>query len=177
MLAPIIVGFAMATLGVALIFVGEVPFLRGKPIRAARARLIGLVLVSFLPLALSVRQLVNYQFGRDAVEGQALTWSMCGVCWFLVVVLLFRVAVPKKPARKASAGAVDPMGRDPFGQAAMDESESLETAEEIEDAEPLEEVKPAKKIASRPAPAEPTKKAPVKKPRPKAEESNPFDFS
>ena len=50
--ALILIGFAMITLGVALLFIGAVPFLAGKRISAGAHGLIGVVLVSFLPLCL-----------------------------------------------------------------------------------------------------------------------------
>src|SRR5437016_901322 len=65
LVATILIGFAMMTLGVALLILGEVPFLSGKRIPAARSRLIGAIFVAFLPLALGVRQLSNAVFGSD----------------------------------------------------------------------------------------------------------------
>src|SRR5438105_524933 len=105
LLALILVGFIMATLGIALLCLGEVPFIAGKRIPALRSRLIGLILAGFLPLALGVRQGSNYLFGSDAVEGQAVTWSLFGFCWFVVLVILFRVVMPKREPRKPVKGA------------------------------------------------------------------------
>ena len=147
MLALIVVGFVMATLGVALLLLGEVPFLAGKRIPALRARLIGAVLVGFLPLTLGVRLLSNLLFEPETVEGPVLTWSLFGFCWFVVIAILFRVMVPKRPPRKVTAGATAPK------------------VEAIEEPEPWPEPEPVKK---------PTGK---KSPKPSANEANPFDFT
>src|SRR5438105_4674151 len=92
----IFVGFIMITLGVALLFVGETPFLAGKRIPALRARLIGVVLLSFLPLALGANQVTNWLFGVGAVHGLIVTGLLFLLCWTAVFVLLFRVIVPRK---------------------------------------------------------------------------------
>src|SRR5438067_904502 len=117
MLALIIIGFAMATLGVALIFLGEVPFLAGKRIPPRRARIVGLALLSFLPLALVTPQLLNNLFGRDVIDGFVVTWLIFGACWLVVVVALYRVMFPKRERRPVAVSltAVDPM--DSFGAA------------------------------------------------------------
>ena len=158
MLALIVVGFVMATLGVALLLLGEVPFLAGKRIPALRARLIGLVLVGFLPLALGVRQLSNLLFEPETVEGPVLTWSMFAFCWLVVIAILFRVMVPKRPPRKVTAVAAAPQ-KNPFGDAKPAKVEA------IEEPEPWPEPEPVKK---------PTGK---KSPKPSADEGSPFDFS
>jgi uncharacterized membrane protein len=165
LLALIIIGFAMITLGVALLFLGEVPFIAGKRISAWRSRLIGLVLVSFLPLALGARQASNAFFGPDAVEGPVLTWVLLGFCWFVVFLILFRVIVPKKATRGAKS-TPSFGGHDPFDGAAP--------AEGPLDVELVEE----EKAAPSPKKAAPSKKPAVKKaPKPPVEDENPFDFS
>ena len=167
LLAQIVVGFAMATLGVALLCLGEVPFIAGKRISAWRARLIGVVLLSFLPLAFGARQAGIFWFGPEAMEGPALTWSLCGFCWFVVLVLLFRVMVPKRASRKAVAAKDNPFG----GAAAVDEEVILELVEGVE---PLTaKTPPAKKAAAESAPRPVAKKTR----KPASDECDPFDFS
>ncbi len=68
LIALIAVGFGMTTLGVALLCLGEVPFIAGKRIPARRARLIGATLALFLPLSLGGRLAINLLFGPDTVE-------------------------------------------------------------------------------------------------------------
>ena len=150
MLAPIIVGFAMATLGVAMLFLGEVPFVAGRRISALRSRLVGGVLVSFLPLAFGVHHLLNLLFGRDTVDGPIVTWAMFSICWVAVTVILFRVLVPKRE-RKAR-----PEVKSPFDEPALPIEE-------------IEEPKATKKAAA--------KKTPAKKPPAGPAEGSPFDFS
>lgn len=157
MLAPIVVGFAMATLGVAMLFLGEVPFVAGRRIPALRSRLIGLVLVSFLPLAFGLHQLLGLLFGHLAVDGPTVTWSLFSLCWLTVTVILFRVLVPKRERK------VEKTMADPFG----------EPAAPIEEIDPVEEPKPLKKVSVK----QPAKKGPAKKPPTGPEESSPFDFS
>ncbi len=158
LIALIVVGFAMATLGVALLALGEVPFIAGKRIPAVRSRLIGAVLVAFVPLALMARLACNYLFGADAVDGQVVTWSLFGVCWFVVFAILFRVMMPKRDARKPAKAAT---AKNPFPEAKLDVLEEI-----VEEAEPT-----AKKTT-------PTKKPASKRTaKPPAEDENPFDFS
>jgi hypothetical protein len=147
-----IVGFAMATLGVALLLVGEVPFVAGKRIPALRSRLIGVVLIAFLPLAIVLRQLSKLMLEADAVEGPVLTVVTFGLCWCVVIVILFRVVVPKRVPRKAAVIAATSK-KNPFDEPA---------AEIIASAEP-----------------EPTKKPTAKKKpaKPSSDDRNPFDFS
>src|SRR5829696_8762344 len=96
LILTIIVGFAMMTLGVALLLLGEVPFIAGKRIPAMRARLIGGVLISFVPLALGVTKLINLIFGQDTVEGAVVTPLVFSLCWVIVFAILFRVLIPKR---------------------------------------------------------------------------------
>ncbi len=182
-----------------MLCLGEVPFIAGKRIPALRSRLIGLILAGFLPLALGVRQGSSYFF-PDEIEGQALTWSLFGFCWFAVCVLLFRVMVPKRAPRKPAKGAATPSKKNPFGAAP---AADLEVRAEVEPAKKA----PAKKKTPEPAPEslawmepdaqpepvpkpaakkerEPAKKAtPAKKPagkkapKPPADDDNPFNFS
>jgi hypothetical protein len=172
MLAQIVVGFAMATLGVALLCLGEVPFLAGKRILALRSRLIGVILVSFLPLALGLRQASNFLFGPDTIEGPVLTWSFCGFCWFVVIVMLFRVVVPKRAPRQPSAAAAGSK-ENPFGA-----TKAVEIEEGVEEIEPWAETPPAQKAAAKKARADSAKKPPTKNsPKPAADDLDPFDFS
>src|SRR5690348_9120472 len=117
MLALIIVGFAMATLGVALLVLGEVPFVGGKRIPARRARLTGLALVSFLPLALGITQLLHVLFGRDTINGLVVTWTIFACCWLAVAGSLFRVLVPKKQRRPAAVALNDGAALESFSEA------------------------------------------------------------
>lgn len=149
----LIVGFAMATLGVALLLIGEVPFVAGKRIPALHSRLIGAVLIAFLPLALLIRQLSKLFFEADAIDGPVVTAAVFGLCWLVVIVILFRVVAPKRPPRKPSATA-KPSKKNPFEQPAIEQA----------DAQPR--LKPA------------TQSAPKRKShRPTAEDRDPFDFS
>jgi hypothetical protein len=194
LLALILVGFVMATLGIALLCLGEVPFIAGKRIPALRSRLIGLILAGFLPLALGVHQGITYFF-PEAVEGPVVTWSLFGFCWFVVFVILFRVLVPKRPPRKPAKGGVTPSTKNPFGEAPVVEAEptkkgpakkkvSEPAPESLAWMEPDPEPEPVKKPAAQKKEPEPAKKAaPTKKPagkkacKPPAEDENPFDFS
>lgn len=167
--ALIIVGFAMGTLGVALLCLGEVPFVSGKRIPAGRARLIGLILVSFLPLALGVRQASNFLLGPEAVEGPVLIWALCGCCWFVVMVILYRVMVPKR-ARKASAAAAG-LKNNPFGSAKAEEADANE--EVLDEMEPWPAPEPAKKPVTKKS----TPEAAKKPSKPADDDTSPFDFT
>ena len=150
LILTIILGFAMMTLGVALLLLGEVPFIAGKRIPALRARLIGGVLISFVPLSVGVTKLINLIFGQETVEGAVVTPLMFSFCWVIVFGILFRVLVPKRaPVPKRSTP--DRLAKNnPFGSEATADVET----------------------------SEPVKQAPVKKSRkPAAEDSNPFDFN
>ena len=165
MLAIIITGFAMMTLGIALLSLGEVPFLPGKRISAIRSRLIGALLVLFLPTSLGVWLACNRIFEPGVVDGLVVTWVLCGIVLFAVSVILFRVMVPKKAPRSARAttSSTTPT-RNPFAEA--------------EPAEQLEEVAWLEDEPAAPAPTPVKKKAPAKKPRKASvENDNPFDFS
>lgn len=156
----IVLGFAMMTLGVALLFLGEVPFVAGRRISAWRSRLIGAILAMFLPLAWLLNKAVQ-ALVPETVEPQAVTWGLFGVCWCLVLVILFRVMVPKrqkKPAAKGAPSAALPAQSEPA-------AESLAWMDAAPEPEP--------------APKSPAqKKPPAKKPaRRAAEPDNPFDFS
>ncbi len=185
MIAILAVGFAMMTLGVALLCLGEVPLLGGKRIPAGRSRLIGAVLVSFLPLASGARQLSNLLFGADAVQGPVVTWSLCGVCWFTVFVLVVLVLIKKKERAKAGGDAK----KNPFGNVAANDAvagvafledeapvkkplaKKSAPKEDVEEVVFLEDEEPAKQRA-------PEKKAAAKKPsKPAVDEKDPFDFS
>ena len=155
----LIVGFAMATLGVALLLLGEVPFIAGKRIPALRSRLIGLVLIGFLPLALGLRQLSKLLSEEDAVEGPVLTLAAFGFCCFVVIVILFRVMVPKRPPRKAATVAAKAK-KSPFDEP------PVEKAQAVEEVEPWTEPEPAEKPAAK-----------KKSPKASADDGNPFDFS
>ncbi len=161
LLAIIILGFAMMTIGVALLFTGETPFISGKRIPALRARLIGLVLVSFLPLAFGVRQGSNALFGDYGVQGLVVTWSLFGFCWFAVLVILFPILRAKKERR-------------PQSWATSEKGNPFEDAAAMED-EPDQEELPARTeskthSAKKPAPAKKSRK-------PSATEKDPLDFS
>jgi hypothetical protein len=156
--AFILVGFVMTTLGVALLCLGEVPFIGGKRIPALRSRLIGVVLVAFVPLALGARQASIYLFGPDAVDAQAVTWTLFGLCWFVVFAILFRVMAPKRAPRQPVKATAK---KNPFPEAKLDILDEI-----------VEEAKPAAKKAT-----PPKKPADKKASKPPAEDENPFDFS
>jgi hypothetical protein len=161
LIALIVVGFAMATLGVALLALGEVPFIAGKRIPALRSRLVGAVLAAFVPLALVARLACNYLFGPDAVDGQVVTWSLFGLCWFGVFVILFRVIVPKREPGKAARTVAESKSKNPFPAARLDVLEEI-----------VEEPEPTVKKATTPK-----KTAGKKSAKPTTEDENPFDFS
>lgn len=140
-------GFMMLTLGVALLFLGEVPFVAGKRIPAIRSRLIGSVLVAFLPLAWLIKMLSDVIFGREAVEGPVVTALTFSFCCVLIIAILFRVLIPKQEPRPPAATRSSALDKkNPFG-----------------DEEPIEILE-----------VEPT---PAKKPRKgAASDKNPFDF-
>ena len=156
MLPLIIVGFMMMTLGVALLLLGEVPFLRGQRIPAMRARIVGFVLVAFLPLVWGIGLAVNLLFG-DAVPAAAVGWGLFVFAWFVVGAILFRVIVPKREARAASTSAAK---REPYAK--------KEPVWEPPQFEP--EPTPVKKASTK----KPTKQ---KATEPPPEEKDPFDFS
>jgi hypothetical protein len=150
LILTIIVGFAMMTLGVALLLLGEVPFIAGKRIPALRARLIGCVLISFLPLSWGVLKLINLIFGPDTVEGPVVTPLMFSLCWVITFGILFRVLVPKRAPVAKRPTPERAAKKNPFGSEAPAEIET----------------------------SEPTKQTSVKKSRkPAVEDSNPFDFN
>ncbi len=116
-LAVILIGFAMMTLGVALLFLGEVPFISGKRIPARRSRWIGAFLAAYLPLALVMPQLVNKLLGPDVVQGPVIVGGLLVICLWSVFAILFRVVVPKHEARSPSVApeAAIPLGEAPAG--------------------------------------------------------------
>ena len=154
LLLVVIIGFPMLTLGVALLFLGEVPFL-GKRIPAFRSRLIGGLLVSFMPTAWGVAQAIKAIFGPAAADGPVVISLLFSVYCLVILAILFRVLVPKRERRPVSSGAgAKP---NPFSAAEA----------ETEDA------------ASWPEPApEPAKKPAAQKTRqPPSDSKDPFDFS
>ena len=164
MLPLIAIGFVMMTIGVALLCLGAVPIGGRKRIPALRSRLIGVILVSFLPLALGVRQATVTLFAPDAVEGLVVSWSICGVCWFATLVILFRVLFPKRDRTRSKSTVVETANKNPFGEAAIEDLGAVP-----QDVAPSPAAKQSAPVA---------KKAPAKKAsKPASQESNPFDFS
>lgn len=161
MLPLIAIGFVMMTIGVALLCLGEV-LIGGKRIPALRSRLIGLIFVSFLPLALGVRQATVALFDPDAVAGLVVGWSICGVCWFAAFVIVFRVLVPKRDRNRVRTTVGGAPNQNPFGEAALDGLDAV-----------------PREVTPNPAAQQPVVKKPsAKKPsKPAAQESDPFDFS
>ncbi|MSQ94616.1 MAG: hypothetical protein EXR98_08670 [Gemmataceae bacterium] len=161
LVATILIGFAMMTLGVALLFLGEVPFLSGKRIPAGRARWIGAIFVAFLPQALAVRQLSNAAFGSDAVQGPVVIGGLFVACLWTVFAILFRVMVPKREPREPKS-AISPLEKaNPFDAA---------PAGEVDQALPWTEPQMENKSAGK-------SPAPGKSGKPKAGSKDPFDFS
>jgi hypothetical protein len=184
--ALIAIGFAMATLGIALMALGEVPFVAGKRISAVRSRLIGLTLLAFLPLVAGMRAIVNLVL-PDTIDPQALTWSIFGFLWFVVVLILFRVMVPKREPRKPAKGTATSSSKNPFGEAApAEEAKPKKGAGKTKSPEPAAESvawmeeepepAPAKKPSAKKTP-EPAKPASGKKSPKPVEDDNPFNFS
>jgi hypothetical protein len=181
----LLLGFVMITIGIALLALGEVPFLGGTRIPARRARLLGVVLVSFAPLTFGVRQLVFLLFGSDAVEGHIITWSVFGFCWFLAAVILFRVLFPKGGTRRASAL----VNTAPVKSAPVKKASAKSAAAKAAPAKSAS----AKTVPAKAAPAnespfpivniefvpipEATPAPPAGAKKPSAQPENPFDFS
>jgi hypothetical protein len=155
-LAVTTVGFILMTLGVAMLLVGEVPFL-GKRIPSRHSRLMGSIFVLFLPLAFGVNLASSALFGSDAVQGPVVTWTLFALCVLVSLVILIHAL-----ARKEQSGAktATPMKKNPFGE--------IEAEEEVEEVVLLEP-EPAERPAS--------KKATAKRRPPPAQERDPFDFS
>ncbi len=154
MLSVIIIGFVMMTLGVALLFLGEVPFVAGRRISAVRSRIIGAILVLFLPLSLAVLLALNLIFGRGVIEGPIVTWSMFTLSWLAICVVMFRVLVPKN-TRKVQA------------KVAKKDAPAKTPTPRIED----------NALTWIESEAEPPKPPPAKKAAKKPANENPFDFS
>lgn len=155
-IVTILVGFAMMTLGVALLLLGEVPFIAGKRISAIRSRLIGAVLVSFLPIAWGVIYLLGLIFGSSAIDGPVVTSFVFSLCCLAIFVILFRVLIPKRPPREKAPSKVESNKENPFNAST--------TPSENESSGWMDE--------------EPKATAPAKKTRkPTAEQNNPFDFN
>ena len=152
----IIIGFAMMTLGVALLFLGEVPFIVGKRIPARRSRLIGAVLVSFLPLSWAVRTATNYYF-PDEVEGVVVVALMFSFCCLVTFAILFRVLVPKREIRKSPATK-----QSPFAAA---EPSPLETNDSAAESQPWAEPKPTQNLPAK------------KSSKPAVDNQDPFNFN
>ena len=150
----IIGGFAMMTLGVALLLIGEVPFIAGRRISALRSRLIGVVLTCFLPLAIGVRFACAAIFGAEAAEGPVITSFVFSFCCLATLAILFRVLAPKRPPRPAAPKKDGPAQQNPFDAASA----------------------PTDDGPARGAP-EPTPKPTSKKPPAKKSGNDPFDFS
>jgi hypothetical protein len=148
----LIVGFAMTTLGVALLVIGEVPFVAGKRIPAVRSRLIGAVLVGFLPLALAAGQLSRVIFGDDAVEGPVMVAMVFTVACVVIGIILFRVMIPKVATREQAPVAAKKK-KNPFDEQASNAD------------------------AGAPWPPEPAARKPSRKPSKPPADDNPFDFS
>ena len=117
LIVTIIVGFALMTLGVELLVLGEVPFVAGRRIPALRARLIGGVLVAFGPATWVVRSVTNYLF-PNAVEGPVVSALMFSLCCIVVFVILFRVLVPKREPGPLAPPAPSLVKENPFGESA-----------------------------------------------------------
>ena len=156
-LAVTTVGFILMTLGVAMLFVGDVPFL-GKRIPARHSRLIGSILVLFLPLAFGVNLAIGALFGSDAVPGPVVTWTLFALCVLTSLVILIHAMARKQ--EQQSAKAATPMKKNPFGD--------VEEEEEVEEVVLLEP-EPKQATAKKPAAA--------KRRTPPAQERDPFDFS
>ncbi|MBI1830304.1 MAG: hypothetical protein HYR84_02500 [Planctomycetes bacterium] len=156
-IVTILGGLVLFTIGVALLLVGEVPFLAGTTISAVRSRLIGGVWVSFLPLAFGVRAICAAIFGADAVDGPVVTAFVFSFCCLVTFVILFRVLVPAAPPRKVSETPAKPSApakANPFADAGpapappASDAEILPWMDEQPDAAPP---KKASKKSSKPA--------------------------
>ncbi|MSU78586.1 MAG: hypothetical protein EXS16_10895 [Gemmataceae bacterium] len=162
MIALILVGFIMMTLGVALLFLGEVPFLGGKRISAWRSRLIGLVQVSSLPMALGIWKCLQLLFGSDAIDAGVVAWSLIGVCWFVTFALVYRVMFLKRVPRAGKGKSSASTASEPFPSTAG-EDEPATAPFGFAEPEPARTKTAPKKNS-------PAKRAP-------APDDNPFNFS
>jgi small-conductance mechanosensitive channel len=163
MLPVIIVGFVMITLGVALLLLGEVPFVAGRRISAIRSRLIGAFLVIFLPVSLIVQLVCKLIFGDDAIDGLVVTWIVFTICWIAISVVMFRVLVPKRGAKasaKTKPKVETPRKKQAKAAPAKADEEELPWLVEEPAPEPMPEPRPAGKKAHK-----------------KSAGADPFDFS
>ena len=173
MIALILIGFIMITLGVALLFQGEVPFLGGKRISAWRSRLIGFVQLAALPIAVGVWKGLQRLFGSEAIDAVVVTWSVVVFCWLVTFALVYRVMFPKRVSRVAAGKGSASAAHDPFpADIAADEPANAPFGF----AEP--EPAPVKAAPKQNAPAKPAPKPAAKRaPAPPAADDNPFNFS
>ena len=171
-MALFLVGFLIATLGVALLVLGETPLLGGRVIAARRARWIGGLLVAFFPCLFLVRWIVGLFDTANQIPAPAVGWSLFGVWLCVAFGMVFRSLFPKRmPTQRRSQAA------NPFEPTAVEDDEPmLEAVDEVV----LEEAPAPKPAKAVPAKAPPAKAAPAKKlppRRPAKDEGNPFDFA
>jgi hypothetical protein len=158
----------LGMLGFALLVLGEVKLPGGRTLRAWPGRFAGLVFLSFLPLVLAARLLVEHYVSAGeewaaAVSERylpALSWGLLGLCLVVgmgIVLRGSRSLVPQRPVRGGLAGAKNLFAKNPF-------AEESETAS----------------LPPAPGPSEPTPRPPAKrghKPVRRQEPEDPFDFS
>ncbi len=176
-MALFLVGFLMATLGVALLVLGETPLFGGRVIAARRARWIGGLLVGFFPCLFVVRWIVGLFDTANQVPAPAVGWSLFGVWLCVAIGMVFRSLFPKRmPTQRRSQAA------NPFEPAAVEDDEPMREAVDEVVLEETPAPTPAKTVPAKapPAKAAPAKAAPAKKPpprKPAKDEGNPFDFA
>ena len=155
-------------LGSALLVLGEVKLPGSRTLRAWPGRFAGLVFISFLPLVITARLLLEHY----ASEGEewattvserylaVVSWGLFGLCLVMglwIVLRGSRSLVPQRAARGTVADAKNPFAKNPFAE----ESESAEAPPAV-------------------SPAEPTPRPPAKKSGKSVRRQgpeNPFDFS
>ncbi len=173
-MALFLVGFLMATLGVALLVLGETPLFGGRVVAARRARWVGGVLVGFFPCLFVVRWIVGIFDADGQVPAPAVGWSLFGVWLCVTFGMLFRSLFPKREPRRRLGQVRE---ANPFEPAPVeDEEPMLEGVDEVV----LEEIPAPKPAKAAPAKGAPAKAPPAKKPpprKPAKDEADPFDFS
>jgi hypothetical protein len=124
MLPLILLGFVMLTLGFALLCFGEVPFVGGTRIPALRSRIIGGILVSFLPMLWLAHFVLAMIVRVSTTVGVIMSLAMVLLYVLLLVTLVFRILVPKQEPRENVEAMEEPI---PF---AIMEEDAIETIDD-----------------------------------------------
>jgi hypothetical protein len=121
MLPLILLGFVMLTLGFALLCFGEVPFVGGTRIPALRSRILGGILVSFLPVLWLVHLLLAMFVRVSSTVGVLVSLAMVLLYVLALFALVYRILVPKQEPHESADTMEEPI---PF---AIMEEDMIET--------------------------------------------------